>query len=67
MKASPGKVLAAYAGAKWSVGDAKRDTYSPGSGYEFSKRTDLYVIYMYDKVSNFDGGNSFGVGVRHRF
>jgi predicted porin len=67
MKAGPGKVLAAYAGTKWSVSDVKRDTFSLGYDYEFSKRTDVYAVYMYDKVSNFDGGTSFGVGIRHRF
>lgn len=67
VKAGPGKVLAAYANTRWETADTKRDTYSVGYDYDISKRTDLYAIYMYDKVSSFDSGNSFGLGIRHRF
>lgn len=69
--AGPGKVLVAWAqtdrnGA--AVGaDQKRDTASVGYDYDLSKRTDLYANFMNDKVSGQSSGNSFGVGVRHRF
>jgi predicted porin len=67
-----GKVLASYAQTKRSgattVGaDQKRNTASVGYDYDLSKRTDLYAIYMSDKITNLDRGNSFGVGIRHRF
>nr|WP_234305573.1 hypothetical protein [Diaphorobacter sp. J5-51] len=32
-----------------------------------SKRTDVYAMYMNDKITNQSTGNSFGVGIRHRF
>jgi predicted porin len=66
-----GKVLASYAQTKRSGavvgGDDKRNTASLGYDYDLSKRTDLYAVYMSDKVSDLDRGNSFGVGLRHRF
>ena len=46
---------------------AKRSTVSAGYGYHLSKRTDLYAIFMSDKLSGLSTGNSYGVGVRHRF
>jgi predicted porin len=66
-----GKVLASYAQTKRSgatiAGDLKRNTASLGYDYDLSKRTDLYAIYMSDKITALNRGNSFGVGVRHRF
>jgi predicted porin len=65
-----GKVLASYATTKRDVAggsDPKRNTASVGYDYDLSKRTDLYAIYMSDKITALDRGNSFGVGVRHRF
>jgi predicted porin len=38
-----------------------------GYDYDLSKRTDVYAIYMNDRITNRNSGNSFGVGVRHRF
>lgn len=46
---------------------AKRTTISVGYDHNLSKRTDLYGIYMSDKLSGLATGNSYGVGVRHRF
>lgn len=46
---------------------AKRTTVSLGYGYNLSKRTELYGVYMSDKLSGLSTGNSYGVGVRHRF
>lgn len=66
-----GKVLASYAETKRSgatVGsDLKRNTASLGYDYDLSKRTDLYAIYMSDKITDLNRGNSFGAGIRHRF
>lgn len=67
LAAGPGKVLAGWANTKWTASGAKRDTFSLGYDYNLSKRTDLYAVYMNDKITNYDRGNSFAVGVRHRF
>lgn len=53
----------------------KNDTFSLGYDYNLSKRTDVYVTYMYDKATSkgvtparsFDNANSLAVGVKHRF
>lgn len=71
--AGPGKVMVAYANTKWTTSPAstldgtKRGTFSLGYDYNLSKRTDLYAVYMNDKITNYDTGNSFGIGMRHRF
>jgi predicted porin len=66
-----GAVLFDYAQTRRSgsiVGaDIKRDTASLGYDYNLSKRTDMYAIYMTDKVTAYDRAGSLGVGVRHRF
>ncbi|MEO8839335.1 MAG: porin [Herbaspirillum sp.] len=64
-----GKILAAYAQTKADVpgSSAKRSTASLGYDYNLSKRTDLYAIYMNDRITDLDTGNSFGVGIRHQF
>jgi predicted porin len=67
-----GKVLASFAQTRrsgaTSVGAAqKRNTASIGYDYDLSKRTDLYAIYMNDKITDLSRGNSFGAGIRHRF
>ena len=68
-----GKLMAAWANTKWTTSPtsardgSKRDTYSLGYDYTMSKRTDLYAVYMNDKISGFNRGNSYALGVRHRF
>ena len=66
-----GKIMASWAETKRSgaaVGaDQKRDTVAVGYDHDLSKRTDLYAIVMNDKITNQSSGNSFGVGIRHRF
>jgi predicted porin len=61
-----GKVLAAWANTKVDAGNT-RDTVTVGYDYTMSKRTDVYAMLMNDKITNYDSGNSFGLGVRHRF
>ena len=61
-----GKLLAGYATSKIS-GGATRDTATIGYDYSMSKRTDVYAMLMNDKITNYESGTSFGVGVRHRF
>lgn len=44
-----------------------RNTVSLGYDYFFSKRTDVYGIVSYDKLSEQSSGVSAGVGIRQRF
>jgi predicted porin len=44
-----------------------RNTASLGYDYFLSKRTDVYSIVSYDKLTDTDSGVSFGAGIRHRF
>lgn len=64
-----GKFLASWAQTKrTNLGvDAKRNTAAFGYDYNLSKRTDLYAVLMHDRVTDLDSGNSFGLGLRHRF
>jgi predicted porin len=64
-----GSVLAAVARteATSNAFNADRTTASIGYDYFLSKRTDVYAIAMRDRVTALSSGNSFGVGVRHRF
>lgn len=64
-----GKVLAGYAQTKRSAAgtDITRNTVTVGYDYNFSKRTDVYAMLMNDRITGFDSGNSFGVGMRHSF
>lgn len=61
-----GKLLAQYGQIRQSVG-AGRKTWSFGYDYWFSKRTDLYIVGMSDRLDNLSAGSSLSVGVRHRF
>jgi predicted porin len=64
-----GKILAGWADTRrgGSGLDIKRDTVTVGYDYDMSKRTDLYALFMNDKVTNFSSANSLGLGIRHRF
>ncbi|QET02355.1 MULTISPECIES: porin [Cupriavidus] len=64
-----GAVLATYAYGKTenAVADFKRNTFALAYDYNLSKRTDLYAAYYYDKVTGIEHGDSFGVGIRHKF
>ncbi|MBE7418773.1 MAG: porin [Ideonella sp.] len=64
--AGPGKIMAQWGQIDPDVG-AKRKTLSLGYGYALSKRTDVYAVYMNDKISGLSSGNSYGVGIRHSF
>jgi predicted porin len=46
---------------------AGRKTWTAGYDYWLSKRTDVYAVGMIDKLSGQSAGNSFSVGMRHRF
>ncbi|MDI1244794.1 MAG: porin [Rhodoferax sp.] len=62
-----GKLLAAVAHTTNDVANTSRTTATLGYDYTLSKRTDVYAMLMNDKITSFQSGNSFGMGVRHRF
>lgn len=61
-----GKALLQWGHISPDVG-AKRTTVSLGYDHNLSKRTDVYAAYMSDKLSGLSTGNSYSVGIRHRF
>ncbi len=63
-----GTVLASYGAARTNDAvQSDRDIASLGYDHFLSKRTDLYAVYMHDKVENLNSGDTFAVGIRHRF
>ena len=62
-----GQLLASWAKTEMTASDLDRKTFTIGYDYNLSKRTDVYAMYMNDKITNQSSGNSFGVGIRHRF
>jgi len=64
-----GSVLASYAYDKTenSLGSFKRNTAALAYDYNLSKRTDVYAAYYWDKITGVEHGDTFGVGVRHKF
>lgn len=61
-----GKLLAQYSQVSPDVG-ASRKTASLGYDHFLSKRTDLYAVYMQDRMDGLSNGTSYAAGVRHRF
>lgn len=66
VKFGAGSLLAQWGRISPDAG-AKRTTFSLGYDYFLSKRTDLYAVYMSDKLDGLSSGNSYAVGIRHRF
>lgn len=62
-----GKVLVEWVKTDLSQTNVNRKTYTVGYDHFLSKRTDVYAMYMNDKITSQTNGNSFGVGIRHRF
>jgi predicted porin len=65
-----GALLAEYAHTRRMralVPDNLRKTASLGYDHFLSKRTDLYAIYMRDKQTGFEPGDSIAFGIRHTF
>ena len=63
-----GKFLASYGNLKYTgarVGSSKITTL--GYDHDLSKRTDVYAVYVSDKFTNLKTGNTFAVGIRHKF
>ena len=61
-----GAVIAQY-GQLDSATGADRKTTALGYQHNLSKRTDLYAVYLNDKVDGTGTGNAYSLGVRHRF
>jgi predicted porin len=47
--------------------DSIRNTASLGYDYYLSRRTDVYAVYSYDKLSSKPSGSTYGIGMRHIF
>ena len=62
-----GSLLASWAKTKLSGADQNRKTLTVGYNYFLSKRTDVYGVVMNDKITSYNSGTSYGVGIRHRF
>ena len=64
-----GSLLASFARTRNTIGggSATRKTLTVGYDYFMSKRTDLYAMYMNDRITAQTSGSSFAVGIRHRF
>lgn len=66
-----GSVLASYGQAKWKdsalVEDAKSRIFTVGYDHFISKRTDVYVAFTSEKLTDLKGGRAFAVGVKHAF
>ncbi len=49
------------------MADVKRRTLALGYDHALSKRTDLYAVYLNDKLTAVASGTTLVAGVRHRF
>lgn len=64
-----GKVLASYGNAKREVGNTSstNKTLSLGYDYNLSKNTDVYGVFMNDKITGLSSGTTLAAGIRMRF
>lgn len=64
-----GAVLASYGESKREAGlaDYTSKTLTVAYDHSFSKRTDAYLLVMTDKLTGFDTGHTYTVGLRHKF
>ena len=67
--AGAGTIMVNWAKTKRDAGadNRYRDTASFGYDYYLSKRTDIYAVGMFDKITYHSDEYSFVVGMRHRF
>jgi predicted porin len=61
-----GRVLAQWGRLDRDAG-ADRRTLTVGYDHALSRRTDVYVVAMRDRIDGVGSGTSAGVGIRHRF
>lgn len=64
-----GALLLSHGQAREEKGAATvtRKTTSFGYDHKLSRRSDVYAVYMNDKKTSLSSGNTFAVGLRHRF
>ncbi|GAB4113587.1 MAG: porin [Rubrivivax sp.] len=62
----PGAVLAQWGRISPATG-SDRTTFSLGYDHNLSKRTDVYAVYMNDRIDGLSSGSSYALGIRHRF
>lgn len=65
-----GKIMASIAATRREAGHAshtRRTTWAVGYDHNLSKRTDVYAIYLNDRLTGYGNAGSVGVGIRHRF
>jgi predicted porin len=64
-----GKVLAQYgqATAEYPTTDVENKTLTVGYDYLLSKATDVYAVYMHDKLTGASNGNTLALGLRVKF
>ncbi len=70
LAAGQGKLMAAYAHTRWDDtrrGAGTRGTASLGYDHLLSKRSDLYLVYMGDRISRYRRGDSLALGMRLRY
>ena len=53
--------------ARTALPDVKRDTAALSLDYFLSKRTDIYAVATYDRVTNLSNGKTLVAGIRHAF
>jgi len=65
----PGRIMATVARTERDVAgvDSARTTAGLGYDHYLSKRTDLYAVYLSDKLTAYDRQSSLVFGIRHRF
>lgn len=64
----PGAVMAEWARTRRDAAALTvRNTGSVGYDYFLSKRTDVYVAYVHDRVTGFSAAGTTAVGIRHTF
>jgi predicted porin len=64
-----GHVLAQYGNARANVAGTEplHRIFSLGYDYNLSRRTDIYAVYMNERLSGLPSGNTFAGGMRLRF
>lgn len=64
-----GKVLAQYgqATAEFLTADVKNKTLTLGYDYWLSKSTDVYAVYLNDRLTGASNGNTYALGLRVKF
>lgn len=68
INAGAGSVLLSWAHtSQGGPAAARRDTAAAGYDATLSPRTDLYAVFLYDKLSTAASGNSLALGLRERF